>query len=723
MKNVFRLSLVAAACLPLLACNTEETQTPTPVTQVAPPSLRVTSPVDNGPIYTGGLIVKYKVPKGHRGPLAQDAKAAMETHMLEQAAAVGAQLSHVRSLGGSTELYKLANKENLRAVVKALEGDNNLAYVEPDRLMKPLFTPNDPQYSQQWHYFSANGMNADTAWNTTNGSGTVVAVIDTGIRPNHPDLQNQVLSGYDFISDSWMANDGNGRDSDPTDPGDYLRRGDCTTQYGYRDGNGNVVPSQDTPASFHGSHVAGTIAAETNNGIGVAGVAYGAKVFSARALGRCGGTTSDIIDAMRWSAGLSVTGVPINTHPADVINMSLGGSGACGAAYQDAIDQIVAQGTVVVIAAGNDNQNVSNASPANCANIISVAANDYSGNRSWFSNYGSLIDITAPGGSADGTAGHDILSTVNLGTFSVGSEGYTTMAGTSMATPHVAGVAALVKSVDPSLTPAAIEQVIKNSARAFTNTDCTTSNCGAGFLDAGAAVALAGNSGGGGGSSSDVLSDGSVVSNIALATGASRTFTIDVPAGTASLNLNLTGSNGDADLWVKQGSAATSSATATWKSESGSSNESVTVSNPAAGTYYVTVYGYAAFSGATLTAGLTASAGSSPGTFENTSNVNIYDNQTVYSNIDVTRTGDSGSVTVSVDIKHTYRGDLRIKVITPSGASATLLSPSNDSSDNVLQSWTLNAAGIESQGVWMLSVEDVYSGDTGYIDSWSLTFN
>lgn len=735
MKNLFRLSLVSAACLPLLACNDNNNNEQQAVTQAPPTSMAVTALSGPEPIYTGRLIVKYKESKGASqqnglmsaaSATAGNSLAVMESRVMTNAAQSGVQLTLERSLGNRTQLYRLDDNANLRAAIKALSKEPDLEYVEADRLMQPLFTPNDPQYSQQWHYFGATGMNADEAWDSADGTGTVVSVIDTGIRPNHPDLQNQLLPGYDFISNSWMANDGNGRDADPTDPGDYLRKGECTTQFGYRDAQGRVVPYNDTPASFHGSHVAGTIAAETNNGIGVAGVAYGARVYSARALGRCGGSTADIIDAIRWSAGLSVSGVPANPNPADVINMSLGGGGACGQAYQDAINQAVAQGTVVVVAAGNDNINVSNASPANCNNVISVAASGRDGNRSWFSNYGNLIDITAPGGSANGVAADDILSTLNLGSYSVGSEGYGTMAGTSMASPHVAGVAALIKSVDASLTPAQVEQIIKDSARPFQNTDCTTANCGEGFLDAGAAVALAagngGNSGGNGGS--DVLTDGAAVTNIGLAQGQGRTFTIEVPANASSLGLSLTGSNGDADLWVRKDSAATSSAGATWKSETGSSNESVTIASPAAGTYYVTVYGYAAFSGATLSADLAVTGGSSgsASSFENGNNVQILDNQVVQSLINVSRSGDSGTVTVSVDIKHSYRGDLRIKVIAPNGATATLQEPSNDSADNIQKSWSLNASGVESQGNWTLSVEDVYSGDSGYIDSWSLDF-
>ncbi|WP_341501762.1 S8 family serine peptidase [Gallaecimonas sp. GXIMD4217] len=722
-QNTFRLSLVAAACSALLACNSENNNVEAPAAEVPPPSQSIQATAlgqQTAPIYTGQLIVKYQGQKGEGAP-GDKALAAMEARLMDKASAAGLNLSKVRSLTKQIQLYKLENRDDVHKAVKALSDAEGVAYVEADRWMRPMMPPNDPQYNSQWHYFGATGMNVDNAWDSANGAGVVVSVIDSGIRPNHPDLANQLLPGYDFISHSWIANDGDGRDNDPTDAGDYLRAGECEQFYG------QYYPQRDTPASWHGSHVAGTIAAETNNNVGVAGVAHGARVFAARALGRCGGSTADIVDAIRWSAGLAVAGTPANANPADVINMSLGGGGACGAAYQDAINDAVNAGAVVVVAAGNDNTNVSNASPANCNNVISVASTGRDGNRSWFSNYGNLIDIAAPGGSGDGVAANDIYSTVNSGQYAEGNESYGTMAGTSMAAPHVAGVAALMKGVNDQLTPAQIEQMIKDSARAFTSTDCTTANCGEGHLDAAAAVALAQGGNGtdpGTEPGGDVLSDGSVVSGIALAKGEKRVFTIEVPANAQNLSLNLAGPNGDADLWVKAGSEPSSSSDATWKSQGYNSNESVAISTPAAGTYYVVVYAYGAFDSASLTAGLTVSEPSSGGesVFENTNDVTITDNATASSTINVDRAGDSGTVLVSVDIKHSYRGDLRIKVFTPTGASATLQEPSNDSADNINKTWSLDAGTIPAAGEWRLTVEDVYSGDTGYIDSWKLEF-
>ena len=268
-------------------------------------------------------------------------------------------------------------------------------------------------------------------------------MLDTGIT-NHSDLNANILPGYDFIIDTAVSNDGNGRDSDASDPGDWVTANQC----------GGTHAAQNS--SWHGTHVAGTIAAVTNNAKGVAGVAYGAKIVPVRVLGTCGGYDSDIADAIIWASGGTVSGVPANANPAEVINLSLGGSGACGTTTQTAINGAVGRGTTLVIAAGNDNVNVSNASPANCNNVIAVASITSTGARSSFSNYGALIDIAAPGSN--------ILSTLNTGTTTPGAETYASYNGTSMATPHVAGVVALIQSVATTpKTPAQVEALIKGN--------------------------------------------------------------------------------------------------------------------------------------------------------------------------------------------------------------------------------------------------------------------
>ena len=257
-------------------------------------------------------------------------------------------------------------------------------------------------------------------------------MLDTGIT-NHSDLNANILPGYDFIIDTAVSADGDGRDSNPSDPGD--------ADGGY-------------PSSWHGTHVTGTVAAVTNNGVGVAGMAFSAKVVPVRVLGKGGGYDSDIADAVIWASGGTVSGVPANANPAEAINLSLGGSGACGSAMQSAINGAVGRGTTLVIAAGNSNANVSGFSPANCNNVVAVGSNTNTGARSSFSNYGALVDIAAPGSS--------ILSTLNTGTAGPVAETYASYSGTSMAAPHVAGIVALMQSrATTPLTPAQVESTLK----------------------------------------------------------------------------------------------------------------------------------------------------------------------------------------------------------------------------------------------------------------------
>ncbi|HJW46373.1 MAG TPA: S8 family peptidase, partial [Lysobacter sp.] len=348
-------------------------------------------------------------------------------------------VGHLRRMSMGADVMKAARKLDrveAESLMRQIAADPNVEYVELDKLNKPLLTPNDTSYSQQWGYSGTYGIRANQAWDVTNGSGTVVAVLDTGIT-NHSDLNANILPGYDFIGDTAVSNDGNGRDSDASDPGDWVTANQC----------GGTHAAQNS--SWHGTHVAGTIAAVTNNAKGVAGVAYGAKIVPARVLGTCGGYDSDIADAITWASGGTVSGVPANANPAEVINLSLGGSGACGTTTQTAINGAVGRGTTLVIAAGNDNVNVSNASPANCANVIAVGSITSTGARSSFSNYGTLIDIAAPGSN--------ILSTLNAGTTTPGAETYASYNGTSMATPHVAGVVALIQAV--ATTPKTPAQV------------------------------------------------------------------------------------------------------------------------------------------------------------------------------------------------------------------------------------------------------------------------
>ena len=405
--------------------------------------------------------------------------------------AAGVELAFVRELATDAIVVQLSDWQTLSAVnliAEQLLSLPEVAYAEPDMIMETLVTPNDPNYGSQWHYFApvagSYGINLPAAWDKTTGAATVVvAVIDTGIT-NHPDLSGRTVAGYDFIADSQIGNDGNGRDSDPSDPGDWITSAESAS--------GFFVGCQVRNSSWHGTHVAGTIGAASNNSVGVAGINWNAKILPVRVLGKCGGYSSDIIDGIRWAAGLSVSGVPANANPARVINMSLGGSGACGTAYQSAINAAVSAGTTVVVAAGNSNADAVNFSPGNCANVITVASTNRNGGRAYYSNYGTAVEISAPGGDTSAGSSNGILSTLNSGTTVPSSANYAYYQGTSMATPHVAGVVSLLLSVNPGLTPAQVTSLLQSNITPFpSGSNCTTTTCGTGILNAATTVTAA----------------------------------------------------------------------------------------------------------------------------------------------------------------------------------------------------------------------------------------
>jgi serine protease len=348
-----------------------------------------------------------------------------------------------------------------------LAARSDVEYAEPDRRIRALLTPNDTQYAQQWALGSSapGRLNMPNAWSVTTGSSLtgpnpVVAVVDSGVMLAHPDLASKILPGYDFISDLSTAADGDGRDANPDDPGD-------------------------DELSYHGTHVSGIAAAIGNNRLGVAGVAWGARILPARILGVGGGTISDMIDAVLWAAGIDSGSVPPayphNPNKADVINLSVGGSGICSSAEQDAFNQVIASGTTVVVAAGNEGVDAWTTDPASCAGLIVVGAVGRDGTRATYSNYGSRVSIMAPGG--DKAPGGGILSTVKS---AVGKAAYDYKIGTSMATPHVAGVIALMRSLRPKLTPGQIEVLLDTEADAV---NCSGKiGCGVGLLDASATL-------------------------------------------------------------------------------------------------------------------------------------------------------------------------------------------------------------------------------------------
>lgn len=366
------------------------------------------------------------------------------------------------------------------ALAERLQMQPEIEYAEPDYRLHRQLTPTDPLYAKQWAYRGASigAARFEAAWDITTGSSDVViAVADTGYRP-HPDLMAHLLPGYDFISDPFFANDGDGRDADASDPGDWVTAEESLRCDGTDLWTGN--------SSWHGTHVAGTIGAVANNEIGGVGGVGQARILPVRVLGKCGGPASDIIDGMRWAAGLPVPGVHDNPHPAKIVNVSLGSAQPCSRAMQAAIDDIVAHGANVVAAAGNGGFEVGE--PASCNGAIAVAAIDTRGEKGAFSNSGARIDIGAPGVG--------IVSTANAGLTVPGEDTYLSLNGTSMAAPHVSAALALMLAVKPTLSPEALREKIKTSARAYpAASSCGKTKeaaiCGVGMLDAAAAVAAA----------------------------------------------------------------------------------------------------------------------------------------------------------------------------------------------------------------------------------------
>lgn len=427
--------------------------------------------------------------------------------------ATDADLDYLGSAGDpNTLVVKLTEElsiDEAEAFAARLAADPDVAYVEPDRRMFVTRLPTDPCFVNlgfvpgdqcynhfMWHLRGVNksyspgnpvsyGVNLPAAWDVTTGSPSIVtAIIDTGGLLNHADLAGRTPTGnpgYDLIADSATANDGGGRDADPSDPGDWIAP---------EDGCGPAIAS-----SWHGSHVAGTIGASANNGAGIAGVSWNSKLLHIRALGKCGGYTSDIAAAVRWAAGLSVAGVPTNPNPARVINMSLGGFGTCGPdeLLQQAITAVTEKGAIVVVASGNENSNLdrsggtNDVNPAECDGVITVGATRQDGSRARYSNYGKTVEISAPGG--DGVTDTLVVSSINSGVEGPESDAYAAYEGTSMATPHVAGVISLMLSANPGLSRADVLAILQSTATPFPeNSSCKTTTCGAGIVNAGAAV-------------------------------------------------------------------------------------------------------------------------------------------------------------------------------------------------------------------------------------------
>lgn len=550
-------------------------------------------------------------------------------------------VSYLRKLATGAHVVRTSrklSKAEATSLMQQIAADPTVTHVEPDVMMHAIsdfrapkaltataFAPDDPYYVKyQWHlragdgstevvggdatgYPNKGGADIAKAWDLTDGTGVTVAVLDTGIT-HHPDLDTSLGdAGYDFTSTADVSGrPADGRAAGGWDLGDWTNEepwlSECTDM--------DHPPEE---SSWHGTHVSGTIAELTNNGNGMAGSAFGAKVLPVRVLGHCGGYTSDIADAIEWASGGHVDGVPDNANPAQVISLSLGGTGVCKATDVTgiAVADAISRGTTVVVSAGNEDTDAANVSPASCPGVITVAASGISGRRAFYSNYGTTVTLAAPGGGVyanDASSGNQVnagfvWSAINGGT-TVPDEtdySYGGMAGTSQAAPHVSGAIAMIISAVqdaglPALSPAELKTLLTSTARAFPVAPDQPS--GAGIVDAYAAInqAIGGEGDGDGGDDDAVtLTNGVAMPGVGGAAGDSRLYKLDVPAGAFNLVLRTFGGSGDVSLYTKRDAAPTDSVHDSASVHPGN-NESVVSNRPKAGTYYVLIVGVKNFS-------------------------------------------------------------------------------------------------------------------------------
>jgi len=469
---------------------------------------------------TPRMIVKFRS-TGSAG-VAQIQSAAIETAasaaVTKFAARAGVTVSEARALAAGMHALRLEPRagESFAAQLARVRLDPDVEFAVPDERRFPHAVPNDPLFNGQWYlqngaYVASStdptlntqpsAIHAQAAWDIGKGSSTlVIAVIDTGVLYNHPDLSSRLLPGYDFIADTAVANDGNGRDADATDAGDWVTQAESTS--------GPLSGCDVENSSWHGTRVAGIIGAASDNSIGVTGVTWNPKILPIRVLGKCGGWDSDIIDGMSWAAGLHVPGVPDNPQAnwAKVENLSLGSTDPCTASYQTVMSQLTARGVIVVASAGNEAGPVD--TPANCPGVVAVAGLRHTGTKVGYSSLGPEVTVGAPGGNCvNGPGGPCLFSintTANDGTTTAGNSTYTGQTnfnvGTSFSAPIVSGIVGLMLSVNSAMTPAQLIARLQQGASAYPspagvpvcpasdpNTGecaCTTSTCGAGMANA-----------------------------------------------------------------------------------------------------------------------------------------------------------------------------------------------------------------------------------------------
>ncbi len=495
--------------------------------------LAVAQPVEGA---SRALIVKLK-PSLREGKLLTSLERDVRRQRLADVAASAGFTSSSpwRSMGPRMAMLtapSAMDSETTKKIVAKLVASGEVEWAEPNvRQKRAAVSPNDPWYAYQsgstgqWWLKEVTTNNTDaksnrqrgvpsinTAWQTwqtavaarsTPRPGVVIAVLDTGHTP-HPDIdETRILPGYDFVLDGEFDNDSSpgARDNDYRDPGDFVTALEASRREFKQIGCG------EESSSWHGLAITALLAAKSNNGDGVASINWDARILPVRVAGKCGANLGDIIDGMRWAAGLYPINGVFNPNPARIINISFGGSGACGPAYQDAINELKAAGVMVVAAAGNEHSGVSR--PANCTNVVGVAALNRDGFKSSYSNFGPQIAISTVGGDPGtgiyGRWGSDVADSGLLTAYNsssstpdIGGSAYYYLSGTSFATPVVAGVISLMLEVNPALTPDQILQGLRLSARphvvsnrALVCSDqnpgrclCTTATCGAGMLDA-----------------------------------------------------------------------------------------------------------------------------------------------------------------------------------------------------------------------------------------------
>ncbi len=442
---------------------------------------------------TGRIIVKYSQPDSIRGLIRHRLSGFSRSDWRKRQ---GMKVS--RRMSARTELLEadkgVINSASVRARAARLAANAEVEFASPEYRRYPLREPNDPLYQnstdpgdQSYLYEGTYSLRAPGAWDITTGTASaVIAIVDTGVLADHPELANRSVPGlgYDFVSADSPgvfngANDGDGRDADPTDAGDA-----CGS----------------SPSSWHGTAVASAAAGNSNDGEGLTGVDWNASLIHARALGACGGTDADIIDALRWTAGLPLEGIPLNPTPATVVNLSIGGETECTQAWQDVIDELVGLGISVVIASGNEQNNALRSSPANCADVITVGSSTPGGDIDiGFSNYGLKVSIAAPG--------RDIIVATNNGPVKALEDGsdYQRETGSSFSAALVSGAISLMQSINPDLTPQQTLAIMQQSATPFSQDgDCATYYCGGGILNLGNAVAMVQNGSSQGATSAEV---------------------------------------------------------------------------------------------------------------------------------------------------------------------------------------------------------------------------